>query len=83
MEFQQKQIWLINFDPAFGHEFQKTRPGLIIENNFYIPKFELLTILQDFFVHLLSYIFKCFIQGFNSAFIQIFTADSENLQQGK
>ncbi len=45
MEFQQKQIWLINFDPAFGHEFQKTRPGLIIENNFYIPKFELLTII--------------------------------------
>jgi len=21
MEFKQKQIWLINFDPSFGHEY--------------------------------------------------------------
>ena len=45
MEFHQKQIWLINFDPAFGHEFQKVRPGLIIENDLYIPQFDLLTII--------------------------------------
>jgi len=45
MEFSQKQIWLINFDPSFGHEYQKVRPGLIIENDFYIPKYDLLTIV--------------------------------------
>jgi mRNA interferase MazF len=45
MEFKQKQIWLVNFDPAYGHEFQKVRPGLIIENDLYIPQFDLLTIV--------------------------------------
>lgn len=45
MEFRQKQIWLINFDPSFGHKYKKGRPGLIIENDFYIPKFDVLTII--------------------------------------
>ncbi len=45
MDFSQKQIWLINFDPSFGHEYQKMRPGIIIENNKYIDKFDLLTIV--------------------------------------
>lgn len=45
MEFQQKQIWLINFDPSFGHECNKVRPGLIIENDYYIQKFDLQTII--------------------------------------
>jgi mRNA interferase MazF len=45
MDFSQKQIWLINFDPSFGHEYQKMRPGIIIENNDFIDKFELLTII--------------------------------------
>ena len=45
MDFSQKQIWLINFDPSFGHEYQKMRPGIIIENNYFIDKFELLTII--------------------------------------
>lgn len=45
MEFCQKQIWLVNFDPSFGHEYQKMRPGIIIENNYFIDKFELLTII--------------------------------------
>ncbi|MCX6154202.1 MAG: type II toxin-antitoxin system PemK/MazF family toxin [Candidatus Kapabacteria bacterium] len=45
MNFSQNQIWLINFDPSFGHEYQKMRPGIIIENNFYMPRFDLLTIV--------------------------------------
>jgi len=45
MDFSQKQIWLINFDPSFGHEYQKMRPSIIIENKNYIDKFDLLTIV--------------------------------------
>jgi mRNA interferase MazF len=45
MNFAQKQIWLINFDPSFGHEYKKMRPGIIIENNLYIQNFDLLTIV--------------------------------------
>ena len=45
MEFQQKQIWLINYDPSFGHEYQKMRPGLIVEHNIFIQKYDLLTII--------------------------------------
>lgn len=26
------QIGLVNFDPSFGHEYQKVRPTLIIQN---------------------------------------------------
>jgi len=25
------QIWLVNFDPSFGHEYQKVRPAIIIQ----------------------------------------------------
>lgn len=45
MAFYQKQIWLINFDPSFGHEYQKMRPGIIIVNNKYVENFDLLTIV--------------------------------------
>ena len=45
MEFRQKQIWLINYDPSFGHEYNKMRPGIIVENNLYIQEFTLLTII--------------------------------------
>jgi mRNA interferase MazF len=45
MIFGQKQIWLINFDPSFGHEYQKMRPSVIIENNRFIDKFDLCNFL--------------------------------------
>lgn len=45
MEFSQKQIWLINFDPSFGHEYKKVRPGLIIEDSGYIQTGNLITVL--------------------------------------
>jgi mRNA interferase MazF len=45
VEFSQKQIWLINFDPSFGHEYKKVRPGLIIEDSEYIQTGNLITVL--------------------------------------
>ena len=45
MEFKQKQIWLINFDPSFGHEYKKVRPGIIIEDSQYIQTGNLLTVI--------------------------------------
>lgn len=44
-EFQQGQIWIINFDPSFGHEYKKVRPGLIIQSNDYVEYGSLLTII--------------------------------------
>ena len=29
--FKKGQIWLVNFDPSFGHEYQKVRPAIIIQ----------------------------------------------------
>lgn len=26
------EIWLVNFDPALGHEFQKVRPALVLQS---------------------------------------------------
>ncbi|MBM3236847.1 type II toxin-antitoxin system PemK/MazF family toxin [Candidatus Poribacteria bacterium] len=28
--FRCGQIWLVNFDPSFGHEYKKVRPTLIV-----------------------------------------------------
>lgn len=45
IEFRQKQIWLINFDPSFGHEYKKVRPALIIEDSKYLQTGSLITVL--------------------------------------
>jgi len=45
MVFAQKQIWLVNFDPAFGHEYRKVRPALIIQDTKYINSGNLLTVV--------------------------------------
>jgi len=45
VEFSQKQIWLINFEPSFGHEYKKIRPGLIIEDSEYLQSGTLITVL--------------------------------------
>ncbi len=45
MVFAQKQIWLVNFDPAFGHEYRKIRPALIIQDTKYINIGNLLTVV--------------------------------------
>lgn len=43
--YQRGQIWLVNFDPSFGHEYRKVCPALIVENNDYIDTSSLLTIV--------------------------------------
>lgn len=43
--FQCGQIWLVNFDPSFGHEYKKVRPALIIQNNEHIESSDLLTVI--------------------------------------
>jgi mRNA interferase MazF len=45
MEFKQKQIWLINFDPSFGHEYKKVRPAVIVGDSQYIQTGNLVSIL--------------------------------------
>jgi mRNA interferase MazF len=45
MKFKQKQIWLINFDPSFGHEYKKVRPALIIEDSLFTQSGNLITVL--------------------------------------
>ncbi|HLG29005.1 MAG TPA: type II toxin-antitoxin system PemK/MazF family toxin [Candidatus Brocadiales bacterium] len=43
--FRHGQIWLVNFDPSFGHEYKKVRPALIIQNDKYIESGNLLTVI--------------------------------------
>ena len=43
--FRYGQIWLVNFDPSFGHEYKKVRPALIIQNDEYIESSDLLTVI--------------------------------------
>jgi mRNA interferase MazF len=43
--FQCGQVWLVNFDPSFGHEYQKIRPALIIQHEAYIASGNLLTVI--------------------------------------
>lgn len=44
-KFQRGQIWLVNFDPSFGHEYKKVRPALIVQNDRYIESNNLLTVI--------------------------------------
>jgi mRNA interferase MazF len=43
--FQREQIWLVNFDPSFGHEYRKVRPALVVENDKYILSGQLITVI--------------------------------------
>ncbi len=43
--FRCGQIWLVNFDPSFGHEYQKIRPGLIVQSDAYIASGSLLVVV--------------------------------------
>jgi mRNA interferase MazF len=45
MKYQRNQIWLVNFDPSFGHEYTKIRPALILQNDKYISSGTLLTVI--------------------------------------
>ncbi|QJD80958.1 type II toxin-antitoxin system PemK/MazF family toxin [Spirosoma rhododendri] len=43
--YKQGDIWLVDFDPSVGHEYQKVRPALILENTGYISVGNLLTVV--------------------------------------
>ena len=43
--FRRGQIWLVNFDPSFGHEYKKVRPALIVQDDKYIESSGLLTVI--------------------------------------
>lgn len=45
MEYNQKQIWLVNFDPSFGHEYKKVRPALIIADSRFTKTGSLITLI--------------------------------------
>ena len=38
-------IWLVNFDPSFGHEYKKMRPAVIVEADSFLTKSPLITLL--------------------------------------
>ena len=42
---KQGDIWLVDFDPSIGHEYQKVRPAIILENSSYISLGSLLTVV--------------------------------------
>ena len=44
-KFRRGQIWLVNFDPSFGHEYKKVRPALIIQQQKYLISSTLLTVI--------------------------------------
>ena len=44
-QFQRGQIWLVNFEPSFGHEYKKVRPALIIQQDEYITFSSLLAVI--------------------------------------
>ena len=44
-KFQRGQIWLVNFEPSFGHEYQKIRPALLVQHEKYIDSGSLLTVV--------------------------------------
>ncbi|HOF00307.1 MAG TPA: type II toxin-antitoxin system PemK/MazF family toxin [Spirochaetota bacterium] len=45
MNFNSGELWLINFDPSFGHEYKKMRPGLIIGSDKFININSLITVI--------------------------------------
>lgn len=45
MNIKQGEIYLVNFDPSFGHEYRKMRPALVVESNNFIPLGNLITVI--------------------------------------
>ena len=38
-------IWIVDFDPSVGHEYQKQRPAIIIQSDEKIKKTNLITVM--------------------------------------
>lgn len=45
IEYKQNDIFLVDFDPSVGHEFQKIRPAVIIQSNETIKTGSLITVM--------------------------------------
>ena len=43
--FKQWDIFLVNFDPSVGHEYQKERPAIIIQSDRQLQKTSLITVM--------------------------------------
>lgn len=43
--FECGQIWLVNFDPSFGHEYRKMRPALVVQNGAHIKGSDLVAVI--------------------------------------
>jgi|GEM_PF-7039445 mRNA interferase MazF len=43
--YKQGQLWLVNFEPSVGHEYQKVRPALIVEADVGLPMSKLTTVV--------------------------------------
>ena len=43
--FRCGQIWLVNFDPSFGHEYRRVRPALIVQSDAYVAAGNLLVVI--------------------------------------
>lgn len=42
---KQGEIWMVDFDPSTGHEFQKQRPAIIVTSNEVLKYSNLITIM--------------------------------------
>lgn len=42
---QHGDIWLVDFEPSVGHEYQKVRPALIVESDSYLSLGNLITVV--------------------------------------
>lgn len=45
MDFNTRDIFLVNFDPSVGHEYKKIRPAVIIQSDETIKNTALITIM--------------------------------------
>jgi len=42
---KQGAIWLVRYDPSIGHEFQKTRPAVVVSSNLSLKYSNLITVM--------------------------------------
>ena len=45
MKFAQGDVWLIDFEPSIGHEYQKKRPAVIVSSNKALAQGRLITVV--------------------------------------
>ncbi|MFT7615483.1 MAG: mRNA interferase MazF [Candidatus Woesearchaeota archaeon] len=86
------EIWLVNFDPSLGHEIQKSRPAIIIQNDVGNAKSPLTVVVPLTSRNLdCEYPFELIIDKYNSTlkqtskalFDQIRVIDKQRLIQKK